>query len=192
VTEQTFIATDRLILVPFTAAAIQAMIAGDGDALDVATGAAFPRPVEAPPEMADALAFFRDRLIAQPAQLPWWGRVLVHRESAQAVGIAGFSGPPDERGIVVIGYSVYPAWQRRGIATEAVVTLVQWALQQPGVSRVRATIAPDNIASRRVAERAGMLPIGVTDDDEVGAVEIWQTGRCGETKPEFTIRADDE
>lgn len=174
VTDPHPIVTDRLILVPFTAEAIEAMIGGDGDALEVATGAAFPRPVVAPPDMADALPFFRDKLLAHPSNLPWWGRVIVESGSGQALGIAGFSGPSDEAGTVVIGYSVYPTWQRRGVATEAVRALVQWALAQPSVDRVRATIAPYNIASRRVAEGAGMHPIGVTHDDEVGTVEIWQ------------------
>lgn len=170
------IATDRLELLPLTVDALDALIAGDANRLRRLTGAVFPTPVDAPPLMADALPFFRDRLRAQPDEGPWWARLIVQRASGTAVGSAGFSGPPAEDGIVTVGYSVYPAHQRRGYASEAVSALVVWALTQPGVTHVRATIPPTNVPSRRVAEIAGLRPTGeVSWDDEAGEVEIWQT-----------------
>jgi RimJ/RimL family protein N-acetyltransferase len=75
---------------------------------------------------------------------------------------------------VTVGYAVYPAFQGLGFATEAVRGLVLWALAQPGVARVRATIPPANAASRRVAERAGLRPVGTDHDEEAGEVLVWE------------------
>jgi RimJ/RimL family protein N-acetyltransferase len=66
-----------------------------------------------------------------------------------------------------IGYWLAPAARGRGCATAAVVLAAGWALapteRRPGadgrlglgLGRLEITCAPDNLASRRVAERAG-------------------------------------
>ena len=61
--------------------------------------------------MDDALPFFVERLRAEPAIAPWWARLLVRRETREAVGSAGFAGAPDETGTVVVGYAAYPEFQ---------------------------------------------------------------------------------
>jgi RimJ/RimL family protein N-acetyltransferase len=91
-----------------------------------------------------------DRL-AQPDG--WGAWLLFHRE--EVVGDAGFKGPPQD-GEVELGYSIIPGQRRRGYATEAAQALVDWALAQPGVERVVAETEPENEASQRVLERAGM------------------------------------
>src|SRR5918999_4098892 len=141
------VATDRLDLPPLTPDALQALI--------------------------DADPFFRDRLRDHPEEAAWWARLLVRRDTGAAVGWAGFTGPPDETGTVTVGYAVYPACRGHGFATEAVRGLVLWALAQPGVARVRATIPPGDAPSRRVAERAGLRPVGTDHDDEAGEVQVW-------------------
>ena len=75
-----------------------------------------------------------------------------------------------------MGYSIYPAFQGQGLASEAAEALTVWALAQPGVRRVRATIPPDNLASQRVAAHAGLHRTGRTEiDEDVGLVEVWET-----------------
>jgi len=169
------IVTARLALPPLSADAIAALIAGDGERLEALTGASFPRPVEAPPLMADALPLFRDRLRADPALAPWWARLIVRRDTRQAVGSAGFAGYPDAAGVVTLGYAVYPAFQGHGYAAEAVRVLAAWALGQPGVMAVQATVPPWNTPSLRVVAKAGFRRIGTAADDEAGEVEVWET-----------------
>lgn len=172
------IATDRLDLHPVPAVALEALIAGDADRLDALTGARFARPLVPPPLMADALPFMLERVREEAADARWWTPWLLRRrEDGAALGMAGFAGPPDADGAVVLGYCVYPAFERNGYASEAARGLVAWALAQPGVSRVRATVPPDHGASRRVAERAGMRVVGTAADDEVGAVLVYEVGR---------------
>jgi ribosomal-protein-alanine N-acetyltransferase len=168
------IETERLALTPMPAGAIEALIDRDAARLEKLTGAVFPRPLVAPPENADALPFFLSRLREEPSIAPWWMRVVVRRETREAVGTAGFVGEPDEAGTVTMGYAIYPAFQGRGYATEVVRGLVGWALAQPAVLRVRATIMPDNAASRRVAEKAGLRRVETVDEGEDEGMEVWE------------------
>jgi ribosomal-protein-alanine N-acetyltransferase len=58
---------------------------------------------------------------------------------------------------VEIGYSVLPAFQLRGIATEMVIGASRWALAEPAVRAVEAEVRRDNRASMRVLEKAGFV-----------------------------------
>lgn len=61
----------------------------------------------------------------------------------------------DEAELAVIGYTIDPAHQRRGYATEAVGALVDALFTRVGIHRVAATLDPANIASARVLQRNG-------------------------------------
>ena len=104
--ESCLLATARLDLPPLSADAVQALIDGDEERLTALTGAVYPRPLRPPPLMDDAFPFFVERLRVDPAVAPWWARLLVRRDTREAVGAAGFGGEPDEAGTVVIGYAV--------------------------------------------------------------------------------------
>lgn len=169
--------TRRLELVPMTASALGAMIDGDGQRLTKETGARFPEPVVAPPLMEDALPYIRDRVQEAPADLAWWAWLIVSSETRAAIGSAGFAGPPDADGAVVLGYAIYPTHEQQGYATEASQALTGWALAQPGVRAVRATIPPGHTRSLRVAEKLGMHEVGTDHDDEVGEILVFEVAR---------------
>lgn len=167
-------ASRRLDLPPLSVETLTALIAGDRSTLEAATDARFPEPLAAPPLMEDVLPAFLAALRADPAAAPWWARLIVLRETGEATGAIGFAGPPDDAGMVTMGYSLYPAFQGQGIASEAARALVAWALAQPGVRRVRATIAPGHVASARVATAAGLRRTGrIENDPDEGPVEVW-------------------
>ena len=90
-----------------------------------------------------------------PGAAVWGPWALVDARRGWLLGDAGFKGPPDEEGVVEIGYRVLPRMRRRGYASEAVAELVRWALSQGGASRVVALIHPGNEASQRVIAAAG-------------------------------------
>jgi len=55
-----------------------------------------------------------------------------------------------------LSYQVYPSEQRgKGMATEAVNLLVRYLFETKRVNRIRLVIHPDNLASRRLAEKCG-------------------------------------
>jgi RimJ/RimL family protein N-acetyltransferase len=171
-------ASPHLEFRPLTIEAIAALIAGDRQVLEAETRARFPEPLSAPPEMDHALPTMRDSLRADPASAFWGPFLIVLAETGEAAGSAGFLSQPGHDGLRELGYSVYPSFQGRGIASEAAAALVAWALAQPGTSSVRATIPPWHVASQRVAAHAGLRRTGriETDPDE-GPVEVWERSR---------------
>jgi RimJ/RimL family protein N-acetyltransferase len=54
-----------------------------------------------------------------------------------------------------IAYAISPVARGRGIASAAVRLLSEWAFRHVGVKRLQLSIHPDNVASQRVAEKAG-------------------------------------
>ena len=64
-----------------------------------------------------------------------------------------------------IGYWVAPSARNRGVATRALELLSRWAVQERGVRRMLLTTHPDNVASQRVAEKAGFHRAGVVERD---------------------------
>ncbi len=87
---------------------------------------------------------------------------VIRLEDGVVIGDIGFHGPPDPAGGVVIGYGLAPDARGAGYATEALVALSEWALEQPEVKVVNADAALENRASQRVMERAGMRFVNET------------------------------
>jgi RimJ/RimL family protein N-acetyltransferase len=165
--------TERLDIAPLALNEIDALIVNDGARLRELTGALFPRPAAPPPYMADPLPEVGRRLRAHPHEAPWWNWLMVERETARAVGLVAFAGPPDELGAVLIGYAVYEQYEGLGYATEAVKGMIAWAFRQAGVRQVR-TLAPVwNTPALRVAENVGMRPVAADEDDDVGEVLVY-------------------
>jgi RimJ/RimL family protein N-acetyltransferase len=171
------LSTPRLDLQPFSADAIDALLAQEESRLGTLTGARFPAPLRPPPLLEEVLPLVRDRLRADPATLGWWTWLTIDRASRQVTGAIGFGGPPDADGAVMIGYATYPGSDRRGYASEATRALIDWALAQPGVRRVCASIPPDNIPARRVAEKVGMRVAGTVWEEEIDDVLLYEIGR---------------
>jgi ribosomal-protein-alanine N-acetyltransferase len=169
--------TPRLILAPFGAEAIDALLRGDETRLAQLTGYTFPRPLQPPPLMGEVLPLVRDRLREDPGSLGWWTWLAADRSTHRVTGALGFGGPPDADGAVMIGYATYPGADHRGFATEATQALVEWALAQPGVDRVCASIPPDNVPARRVAEKVGMRVAGTVWEEEIDDVLLYEKRR---------------
>jgi ribosomal-protein-alanine N-acetyltransferase len=77
----------------------------------------------------------------------WWIHQIV--VDGVVVGDIGFHGPPGPELAVEIGYSVVPAWRRRGIASRACDLILQQAWQD-GAEIVVAETDRDNVASQAV------------------------------------------
>lgn len=151
--------TPRLTLRPLPPAAAALLPRGRAAAAEL-IGAELDRDWPQP-DLLDILP----RQAAPGAGAAYGVWTVVERATRTVVGDAGFHGPPDERGVVEIGYSVVPSRRRRGYAGEAVASLVAWARTQPGVTSVVAGTVPGNEASERVLERLGFLRSEVRDGE---------------------------
>ena len=76
------------------------------------------------------------------------------------LGSFSIMGLDREPGYGEIGYWVAAEARGRGIATRAVRLLADWAREQLGLTRIDVLPHKDNIASRRVAEKAGFRDTG--------------------------------
>ncbi len=88
-----------------------------------------------------------NQLAARPECAGWLSKVVIAEPEGTVVGFAGFHGPPDETGMVEIGYSVDPDHRRRGYARAILAALMRRAAADARVRTLRLTISPDNAAS---------------------------------------------
>ena len=103
-----------------------------------------------------------------PSSTHWVARAAVAEPGGQVVGHAGFHGPPDESGTVEVGYTVDPAFRRRGYARAMVRALLAWARSEVGVRTVRASIGPGNEASLATIRPFGFERTGEQWDEDDG------------------------
>lgn len=80
-------------------------------------------------------------------------------------GVIGFYSKPDTTGSVTVGYGIVPEWERRGIATEALEGLVDWAAATGEAKSLRATTFEYHPGSIRVLEKNQFVCKGVSPDD---------------------------
>ena len=89
----------------------------------------------------------------------WYALWLIVRKDGSHIGNLSFKGIPED-GTAEIGYGISEEYRGLGYATEALETILEWAFDQPGVTRIAAETAPDNLASQRVLAKCGFLPSG--------------------------------
>ncbi len=168
------IPTARYSLVSMSVPFMRTLVARD------LAGAAREIGAEVPPDLPDYLdGFLQFRLAdlaADPAAQPWLGRAIVAADAIgrTIIGSVGFHAPPDATGRVEVGYHVEPGYRRRGVATEAVAALFDWAFREHGVHQFRAAVAPDNVASQAVLARFGFRQVGVQLDDIDGTELVFE------------------
>lgn len=153
--------TDRLKLIAGTPALAVAEIR-ERDKFAKLLGVVVPETW--PPEsIRDVLDYLCILYSEHPDWEGWlaWYAVRIDDDDSVLCGSIGFKGPPDEQGIVEIGYSVLPEFQGQGLATEMVAAIVQWAKNQPLVTRIEAETNIDNKASMRVLEKNNFIYINV-------------------------------
>jgi RimJ/RimL family protein N-acetyltransferase len=123
----------------------------------------------APHPLPELEALYRRWVRGAPRSGETWHNWVIRRgEGGEAIGHLQATVLSDDRS-ADIAWMVGTAWQRHGYATEAARALVGW-LEANGIETITAHVHPDNVASSRVAERAGLA---VTDEIEDGEV-LWR------------------
>jgi [ribosomal protein S5]-alanine N-acetyltransferase len=82
---------------------------------------------------------------------------VIFRGNNELIGYCGFLHQEvDGRNEIEIGYRLHPDYWNRGLASEAAQVVRDHAFRDLNLPKVISLIHPDNIASRRVAEKNGM------------------------------------
>ena len=131
-----------------------------------------------------ALEHARDALAAGPDSARWGPRLFLVEEPCALVGWGGFKGPPDDGGVVELGYAVAPAWEGRGVATAATSQMLREAFATPEVQAVIAHTLAEPGPSAGVVEKTGFARDGAHHDGRVG--DVW---RFRLARDEFARRA---
>jgi RimJ/RimL family protein N-acetyltransferase len=179
------ILSERLALVTLDATVLRVMFDGG------APPGVFTWPSWWPDQIdRDHLALWLQRAAALDGLEAWQPRAIVERASMTMIGHGGFHLPPQTleaaladpsfegaadaaAGTVVeIGYTIFPAWQRQGFATEAVAALVEWVFATDDVSAVLASVDRHNAASIAVLARVGRFRSIGTCRSPDGSVEF--------------------
>lgn len=162
-----------VVLVDATAALLDAAAAGPAN-IGRLLNAAVAEGWEGFPEALPAL---RASYAALRGSLEWGTLLFVLDAPRTLVGLGGYKGAPSGDGIVEIGYAIAPAFQGRGLATEAVRSMISRAFAEPRVEAVDAhTLAHQN-PSTRVLEKAGFTRIAEKRDPGDGAIWQWRLQR---------------
>lgn len=167
------ISSERLDLPSLSAGQLEALLAGDVARVAEATKASYSAEWLA--EHPRHLAYRARQLRENPAAQPWLVHPIVLRDGERPViGTINFHAPPNERGMVEIGYSLLPDYRGRGYAIEAVRALLGWAGRQRGVTVFRASVSPDNERSQHLLGKLGFVQVGEQMDEEDGLELVFE------------------
>jgi RimJ/RimL family protein N-acetyltransferase len=114
-----------------------------------------------------------------PSYAPWSIRAIANRATGEILGNMNCHHVPMPfllRGrsslAVELGYTIFGPWRRQGFALEAIQGFTGWAVTQ-GLQAIILAVAPDNTASRGLAERLGAKKIGSTVREPGGHEDIY-------------------
>jgi len=122
---------------------------------------------------SDARQHFLRVLVEHPESVGWttWYILLLDETGGKTlIGAVGACGQPDDKGTIVVGYSLLDQFHGKGYATEALRGFLEWASPHPRLRRVVADTFPHLTASIRVLEKNGFVPSGVGFDE--GAIRF--------------------
>jgi RimJ/RimL family protein N-acetyltransferase len=168
--------TARLRLVPMSLDAVEAVLEQDRDRAERAIGARFPDAWPNDDLVARAFPTSLAAIRAAPDVRLWGDSLVLAKTEPRVLGSVVFKGRPDD-GIAEVGYGIEEQSRGMGLATEATLACVEWALAQPGIVAVRATTFPWHAASLGVIRGLGMLPCGSRDHDVLGELLVFERRR---------------
>ena len=128
-------------------------------------------PYLAGPDCRGVWEYRAGQVVEDPASAAWVTGIVWDPERRIAVGRAGYHGPPDGTKMVEVGYSIDPQYRRQGYARAA---LLERAEREPGVTTVRATTSPGNVASRDLVLSHGFGEVGEQMDEEDGLEIVYE------------------
>ncbi len=98
---------------------------------------------------------------------------LCDRTNGQVLGFIGIVHP-DQQPEAEVKYAFHRDHWGKGLATEAVIGVVQWAQSACGVGEIIATVFPSNLASQNVLAKAGFHHVENSPNEDGSITQVWK------------------
>jgi RimJ/RimL family protein N-acetyltransferase len=165
--------TKRLELHHIPVAGLISLLEDKNDSLAIA-GRSITNPYRNLIEDSGPLAWRVPQVKADQSTNKWFVRFIVLRESGEIIGSTSFHGVPDEAGMMEIGIGIEEQFWGQGFASEALLGMWRWVAAQPGISTLRYTVSPTNLASVRIINKFGFHHQGQQMDEIDGPEDIYE------------------
>lgn len=103
------------------------------------------------------------------------------------IGTCGFTRFDYSNNCAEVGYVINPAYHGKGYATEALCRVLSFAFHELKLHRVEACYLENNLASRRVMERCGMVFEGVRRGALIVKGHYENVGVCAILKEDYEM-----
>ncbi len=112
---------------------------------------------------------------------------LISREDGHMIGTCGFTSFNYAADSAEVGYVLNPAYQGRGLATEALRTVMAFGFRELSLHRIEAHFIEGNDPSRRLMERVGMTFEGFARESMCIKGRYRTIGTCAILRREFVM-----
>ena len=131
-------------------------------------------PSDWPGEALVIYPFEIEREKKNPDILPYWSYIIIEKKGKVVVGGICCKAEPDEDNEIEIGYGISNSQQKKGYATEAVLSFISYFFNKTNVVSIKAECNVSNISSIKVLEKCGFNKTGRRFDEEDGNLIIWK------------------
>lgn len=152
----------RLFLRPLSWTELQDINCKEWDEMETAI-----EPESISDSLQPAIAKKLNKMKDQPGSLHDWYTywLIICKETQKGIGFIGFKGIPDGNGHSEIGYSISPNYRKKGLMTEALAALINWASQFPNAKGITANVLKTNIGSIKVLENCNFKQMYATEQN---------------------------
>jgi ribosomal-protein-alanine N-acetyltransferase len=118
----------------------------------------------------------------------WHGMWAIQTHAGRFAGAINYHAHNASQRRLAVGWIVVPSVWRQGLMTEAAPPVISHCFTQLNVHRIEARIEPNNLSSRRLAEKLGFTEDGVLRDRLCVAGEFRSIVMYSLLRPEWMIR----
>lgn len=91
--------------------------------------------------------------------------LIISKDNYKGIGFIGFKGIPNEEGYTEVGYSISSNYREKGLMTEALTLLINWASKFPFCKGITAdNVLKTNIGSSKVLNKCNFRLISYSDE----------------------------
>jgi ribosomal-protein-alanine N-acetyltransferase len=110
---------------------------------------------------------------------------VIWKENMKMIGTAGFTSIDEKNRCIEVGYVLNPDYWGKGIATEALTAIMNFAFCELEANRVEAKYMVGNEVSLRVMEKCGMTHEGILRGKLLVKGKFRDVGLCSILKDEY-------